>query len=73
MPGRDVAGFVNDMDRRHLAPLAARAPHRPRRLNRRRQCVDDASAEPYWPAVGQDPETADATIVGGIAEANYGQ
>jgi hypothetical protein len=65
MPGRDVAGFVNDIDRRHLAPLAARAPHRPRRPDQRRQCVYDAAAEPYRSAVGQDPKTAPATMAGG--------
>lgn len=31
-----------------------------------------AAAEPDRPAGGEDPETADSPIAGGVGEANYG-
>jgi len=35
------------------------ADHRPRRLDQRHLQAEGASAEPYWPAVGRDPEAAE--------------
>ena len=46
------------LDQPDAAQKLVLADHRPRRLNRRHQNVEGAAAEPYRPAVGQDPETA---------------
>jgi len=50
-------------------PDAARervlADHHPQRLDQRHQHVEGAAAEPYRPAVGGDPETADRHHRGG--------
>jgi hypothetical protein len=35
--------------------------------------VDGAAAEPYRPAIGQDPETAERHLAGAVGEANYGR
>jgi len=31
------------------------------------------AAEPYWPAVSQDPERPNPTIASGVTELNYGR